>query len=111
MCSIGILGPKTFLSLAKKIDSRIILTIKILLIKYIEAPPGSLTLLSQRVPSMAKQCAHVVFHEQLITDGALPRDFGEFAALFGAQLLEMDVAVPRNMAIRVQVWKTLITRL
>jgi hypothetical protein len=69
---------------------------------FVEAPPGSLTLLSPRVPSMAKQCAHVVFHEQLITDGALPRDFGEFAALFGAQLLEMDEAFhalkrPRNV--------------
>jgi hypothetical protein len=60
----------------------------------IEAPPGSLTLLIQRAPYMAKRCAHVVFHYQLINDFALHIDCGEFAALFGAQLIDMDEAFP-----------------
>ena len=57
-----------------------------------EAPPGSLTLLIQRAPYMPKRCAHVVFHDQLINDFAIQIDFGEFAALFGAQLIDMEEA-------------------
>ena len=60
--------------------------------ELVETPPGSLTLLIQRAPYMPKRCVHVVFHDQLINDFAIQIDFGEFAALFGAQLIDMDEA-------------------
>jgi hypothetical protein len=58
--------------------------------ELVEAPPGALTLLIQRAPYMAKHCAHGVFHCQLVNDFALQIDCGEFAAVFGAKLIDMD---------------------
>ena len=39
--------------------------------EFVEAPPGSLTFLIQRAPYMAKRCAHIVFHDQLVNDFAI----------------------------------------